>query len=117
MVRFTHMCNKQFSGNDTEATDNYFEGNGNRTTVNKATDCYGGKDADCTELKYSDLGMGMEGVQGIYAKGSSYGTRGYYMDFNGADGEDMMKKIAHLKKIKWIDEFTKAVAVKWTVLN
>ena len=112
MVRFTHMCNKQFSGNDTEATEDYLEGIG---TIDEA-DCYGDP-KECSELRYSALGMGVEGVQGIYAAGSSYGTRGYFMDFNGADGDDMRKKIAHLKKIHWIDEFTKAVAVKWIVLN
>ena len=59
----------------------------------------------------------MLGVGGIYAKGKNYGSKGYFMDFGGADQAEAKKKIAHLKKINWIDLFTKAVAVKWNVLN
>ena len=39
------------------------------------------------------------------------------MDFVGADQADTKKQIAWLKEKKWIDQFTRAVAVKWTVLN
>ena len=61
--------------------------------------------------------MGMLGVEGIYAKGNNYGSKGYFMDFGGANQAEFKSKIAHLKKINWIDQFTKAVAVKWNVLN
>ena len=71
----------------------------------------------CNEFEYSNLKMGMLGVEGIYAKGKNYGSKGYFMDFAGANQAEAKKKFAHLKKINWIDQFTKAVAVKWSVLN
>ena len=61
--------------------------------------------------------MGIEGTQGLYAKGYNYGTYGYYMDFNGGDYKDFTDKVNHLKSKDWIDIYTRAVAVKWTILN
>ena len=39
------------------------------------------------------------------------------MDLGGANQAEAKKKIAHLKDKEWIDQFTKAVAVKWSILN
>lgn len=47
--------------------------------------------------------MGMLGIYGIYAKGNSYGSKGYYMDFAGANRADALDKIQYLKSISWID--------------
>jgi len=71
----------------------------------------------CTEYVYNQLEMGLFGVSGSYPVNRQYGIQGYYMDFKGADPADTRKKIDYLKEIKWIDQFTRAVALKWTVLN
>ena len=47
--------------------------------------------------------MGMLGINGIYAKGNSYGSEGYYMDFGGANQAEADEKFKHLKNINWID--------------
>lgn len=39
------------------------------------------------------------------------------MDFAGANHTDTNAKIDWLKSSNWIDQFTKAVAVKWTIFN
>lgn len=112
MARFTSLCNIRFSSNVTEATDHYFEG---LTEILDESLCY---DKEmCTEYAYNELEMGLFGVQGMYPVNKKYGIKGYYMDFKGADSADTRKKIDYLKSIKWIDQFTKAVALKWTVLN
>ena len=63
MVRFTEMCNMKFKRNDTEATNHFFEGS--KPVLDKSW-CYPHKDSICPEYEYSELGMGMEGVAGIY---------------------------------------------------
>ena len=67
-------------------------------------DCFDKKPgSQCSELRYSNLEMAIEGVQGMYAKGNSYGSKGYYMDFYGANQSDFQEKVSHLKKNNWID--------------
>ena len=61
--------------------------------------------------------MSFEGVTGMYPQSMNYGTQGYFIDFEGANQAEFHKRIEHLKKINWIDQFTMAVAVKWTILN
>ena len=111
MLRFTATCNRKFISNNTEAVDHYFQGLSDRLDRSRClTD-------SCKEYEYLDLGMGYEGVRGIYPYANSYGTMGYSMDFSGADHAETRRKISMLKGVNWIDQFTRAVAVKWTVLN
>ena len=80
MVRFTSMCNQKFVSNTTEAWHNFYEGLTEDLDTSK---CITEK---CHELKYSDLGMGqIEGLQGIYPAGGSYGYQGYFVDFTGGE--------------------------------
>lgn len=106
------MCNIRFSSNATEATDHYFEGLTQKLDRELCFD-----KNSCSEYVYDQLEMSLFGTSGTYPVARYYGVQGYYMDFNGGDPADIAKKIEHLKKINWIDQFTKAVAVKWTVLN
>ena len=110
MVRFASMCNRRFIRNNTEAVKHYFQGIDE--VLNEEAKCY---TAACSEYKYSALQMPIEGVYGIYPAGNNYGSMGYYMDFGGANKADMTKKLDWLRKNHWIDGFTKAVAVKWTI--
>ena len=45
-----------------------------------------------------------------------YGQFGFYADFS-SDLTESVAKLEHLKENRWIDGFTRAVAVKWTVFN
>ena len=47
--------------------------------------------------------MGLFGMSGTYPVNRYYGVQGYFMDFKGGDPTDTAKRIAHLKKINWID--------------
>ena len=53
----------------------------------------------------------------MYPTNNHYGVKGFYMDFKGGDPADLAKKMKFLKETNWIDSFTKAVTVKWTILN
>lgn len=60
MFRFSWSCNKKYLRNDTEATDHYFHGFSETLDTDL---CYTNA-VNCTEYKYSELGMGLEGVTG-----------------------------------------------------
>ena len=62
--------------------------------------CYTEK---CSELVYNEIEMGFEGVTGKYPQSMSYGTQGYFIDFEGANKAEFHKRVQHLKDIKWID--------------
>lgn len=69
--------------------------------------------SSCYEYKYLDTEMGNTAMGGVIA---SYNTKGYYVDFN-SKATETKEKIQTLKENNWIDSFTRAVAIKWTVYN
>ena len=65
----------------------------------------------CSEHKHAATGLGQR--PGLFA--NAY-NQGFSTDFNN-NGERSKAKIEHLKQVRWIDGFTRAVALKWTVFN
>ena len=62
---------------------------------------------------------GKEGCDdpGHHAEGFNYGSESFFTEVPTHDITAMRIKLARLREFGWIDQFTRAVAVKWTVLN
>ena len=65
----------------------------------------------CSELERQVTGLGKPA--GYYAV---YNQFGFYTDFS-SDSSESAAQIRHLRDNSWIDGFTRAVALKWTVYN
>ena len=65
----------------------------------------------CSEHERRGTGLGQR--PGVFA---AYSPQGFYTDFNSNTAE-AEAKIKHLKEENWIDGFTRAVALKWTIFN
>ena len=65
----------------------------------------------CREHRRGPTGLGQR--PGVFA---AYSPEGFTTDFN-SDRAKTEAKIKHLKEANWIDGFTRAVALKWTIFN
>ena len=68
-------------------------------------------EATCREHRHDNTGLGQR--PGVFA---AYSPQGFSTDFNSTRAISEAK-IKHLKEANWIDGFTRAVALKWTIFN